>query len=120
MAGIRNIVAKGREILEVDFSNCKDAKMIDVLMDARKLLINGKKKQLVLALFNEKNFLTPKFMEHFRSDQREEAIAVIERQAIVGFNEVKRQIINGYNIIYNRNMQMFDTKEEAIDFLLNS
>ncbi len=117
MDGIRTIVIDGKEILEVDFTNNKEQKMIEVLMDARKLLINENKKQLVLALFNEKNYLTPKFMEHFRMDKREEAIAAIERQAIVGFDETKKQIIKGYNIIFNRDMKMFDTKEEAIEFL---
>jgi hypothetical protein len=118
MKGIRRIIAKGREILEVDFSNCKEQQMIDILMDARKILITENKKQLVLALFNEKNFLTPRFMEYFKFDQREEAIQVIERQAIVGFTETKKQIISGYNVLFNRDMKMFDTLDEAIDFLI--
>ncbi len=119
MDGIRNIIVQGKEILEVDFSNLKETQMIDLLMGARKILISENRKQLVLALFNEKNFLTPKFMDHFRMDKREEAIEVIERQAIVGFNETKRQIIEGYNILFNRSMKMFDSKEDAIDFLLH-
>ncbi len=83
-----------------------------------KYWISENKKQLVLALFNQKNFLTPRFMEHFKFDQREEAIKVIERQAIVGFTETKKQIIKGYNVLFNRDMKMFDTQEEAIDFLV--
>jgi len=119
MEGIRKVVLKGKEILEVNFSNSKETQMIDILMQARKLLISENKKQLVLALFNEKNFLTPKFMDHFRMNKREEAIAVIERQAIVGFNETKKKIIEGYNVTFNRDMRMFDTQEEAVDFLVN-
>jgi len=118
MGGIRTITVKEKEILEVDFSGFKEEKMIAVLMEARKILIEGKKKQLVLALFNERNYLTQRFMNSFRMDQREEAIQVIERQAIVGFDELKKQIIEGYNILFNRDMKMFDTREEALEFLL--
>lgn len=118
MEGIRTIWVNDREILEVDFSNRKEQGMIDVLMEARRILIAGGRKQLVLALFNNKNYLTPRFMEYFRMKQREEAIDVIERQAIVGFDETKKHIIKGYNIIYNRDMRMFDTRDEALAFLL--
>lgn len=119
MGSIKRVTLRGKEILEVDFSNSKEDQMIEILMEARRILISENKKQLVLALFNERNYLTPKFMDRFRMDQREEAIKVIEKQAIVGFNETKKQIIKGYNVIFNRDMKMFDTLEEAINFLVS-
>jgi hypothetical protein len=69
-----------------------------------------------MALFNEKNFLTPKFMRHFETDQRE-VVAFIAKQAVVGLTTPQKMIVKGYNIFQNRDIKSFDSEEEAMRFL---
>lgn len=92
--------------------------MIDLLIEFRTLLISNNKPQLILSIFNDRSYATPKFMQAFRTVKREEAIALIEKQAVVGLSDTKKLILKGYNFIFNRNIPSFDSTHAAIDYLL--
>ena len=92
--------------------------MIDLLIEFRTLLITNGTPQLILSIFNDRSYATPKFMQAFRTVKREEAIALIEKQAVVGLSDTKKLILKGYNFIFNRSIPAFDSTREAIDYLL--
>ena len=116
---LSTIVEAGQEIVVVDFSNCKEQQMIDLLSDFRKKVISGGKPVLALAIFNEHSYFTARFMRSFESDNRQEVIPFIRKQALVGISDTKRSIIMGYNQFYNRDIRIFDAKAEALAFLVS-
>lgn len=117
--GIKREIHDEKEIFIVDFSDCKEDEMIEMLIEFRNMLISTNKPQLALGIFNDKSFLTPRFMQVFRKEKRIEVTPFIKRQALVGLNETKKIILKGYNLFFNRNIQAFDSKELAIQFLIS-
>jgi hypothetical protein len=110
---------QGKEVLIIDFSNCKEEQMIETLTEARDKVIAEKIPRLMLAIFNEKSFITPKFLHHFNSYKREDVIPYILKQALIGLSEPKKIIVKGVNYLSNRSMKVFDAKSEAIDYLVS-
>src|SRR5688500_16850948 len=100
MKGISRENYYNKEIVVVDFSDCKEAQMIQLLIELRNNLIAGNKPELILAIFNEKSYATTGFMKVFRDEKREEATAFIRKQAIIGLSETKMIILKGYNFFF--------------------
>ncbi len=107
----------GQEILVIDFSNLKEEQMMKLISDSRKLLIQEKRPQKLLAIFNDKNYITTKVMRHFESDQKE-AIYFSVKQAVVGLTVTQKMILTGHNTIFNRSIKSFETQEDAMTYLL--
>ncbi len=118
MDPLRKIVQDGREILVIDFSNLQEEEMMKLLSVSRKLLIEENRMQKLLAIFNHKNYITAKVMRHFETDQIE-AIKFSEKLVCTGLSLTQKMILKGYNVIFNRDVKVFETQEEAIKFLLN-
>ena len=91
---------------------------MELISKARALLIREQRPQKVMAIFNNKNFITPTFMRHFETDQRE-AIVFIIKQTVVGLTMPQKMIVKGYNVFQNRDIKTFDVAEEAIRYLLD-
>ncbi len=91
--------------------------MMKLLTECRKQLIEEKRMQKLLAIFNEKNYITAKVLKHFETDQLE-AIQFSERLVCVGLSSTQKMILKGYNVIFNRYIKAFDKQEEALDYLL--
>ena len=107
-----------KEILIVDFSDCDENQMIALVDEASKILTANNKSQLLLSVYNDRAYATPKFMNAVRVDMAR-FIHLIEKQAIVGLNETKKIILTGFNLTFDRNVRAFDTREEAISFLID-
>ena len=118
MKPLRKIVQDGCEILVIDFSNLKEDQMITLLSDSRRLLIEEKRPQKLLAIFNHKNYITGKVLRHFETDQLE-AINYSAKLVVVGLSTTQKMILKGYNAIFNRAIKSFDTQEDAMRFLLD-
>jgi hypothetical protein len=119
MEPIRTIKHGNKKILVVDLSGCNESRMIEVISEFRQLLIEEAKPRLVLAILNQKNYLTPKFMRHLETEKRAEVTPYLGKQAIVGLNEVKKTILDGFNSFYDRNMKAFDSIDEALAYLID-
>ena len=102
----------------IDFSNLGEEQMMKLISDSRKLLIEEKRPQKLLAILNHKNYVTSKLMRHFETDQVE-AINYSEKLVVVGLSATQKLILKGYNIIFNRNVKPFETQEEAIKYLVD-
>lgn len=118
MGHISKIECDGKKILEIDYSNCKEAEMIALIRQAGNIGRTENRPFLVLSIVNEKNYLTPGFMKEVREIVNSN-LHFIEKQAIVGLTPTQKTILKGLNIFVQRNFKTFDTKEEAVRFLLN-
>lgn len=115
---LRTMTHGNKIVLILDYRGYKEAEMIDVIMHAKAKIKELNEPVLVLSVYNEKNFVTPKFMR-IVEEQSTEVIHLLDKQAIVGLTPVKKLILKGYNFLLKRNIQNFDTEESALDFLLN-
>jgi hypothetical protein len=105
-------------IIVLDYRNSKEHEMIDIVTQAKERILELKDPVKVLSIFNDKNFVTPKFMKA-AEEQSAQVMHLIDKQSIVGLTPVKKLILKGYNFLFKRNIQNFDTEQEALDFLLN-
>lgn len=118
-SGIKIEIHHDREILIIDFSGYKEDEMIKMLVEFRDIIISGNKPVLVLGIFSNKNFLTTRFMQAFRKVKRVESTPFIAKQAVIGLDENKRIIVKGFNAFFKRDIQSFDTKDRAIQYLIS-
>jgi hypothetical protein len=119
MDRIRIEVYKSKEILVIDVSDLKEEDMIKLLMQYRDKIIAEKSSRLILTIFNDKTFVTPKFMETVYRYRLAEVQSLLLKQAVIGLNQPKMMILKGYNLFLNRNLTPFNTKEEALDYLIS-
>jgi hypothetical protein len=115
MKEITKFIINDREILQIDYSNCDEDRMIGILSEARTMIRNENKPHRVLAIFNEKGSLTPKVMQYFNTDRLDSFL--LERQAAIGVPIQKKGIIKGHNILQGNDIRIFESREEAIDYL---
>jgi len=110
-------IAKGNtEIFVVDYSDCKESEMIEIVIEVKKQVISGKEPVCILSIYNDKSYVTAAFMRQVENETRE-ALPFIKKQAITGLNDTKRMILKGYNFLFRKNIQAFDTREQAFEFL---
>lgn len=91
--------------------------MVELLHEAKKMMLEKSLKCCLISVFNDKNFATPLFM------REAEKVAsnvdhLIQHQAIVGLNSTKKIILKGFNLLLNRDYKSFDSMEEALQHLL--
>ena len=118
MGSIRFEILKNKPVFIIDYTNSSESQMIETIKEAKRLIFQKNEPVLILAIFDDKIFITPNFMK-VAIHETKEVINLIEKQAIVGLSPVKKLILKGYNFTLNRNIQSYDTKEEALNFLLD-
>jgi len=117
MERIRKIYFKDKEILIVDYSDCKGEEMIKVFNEGKKLVLSENKRYLVLKIFNEKTFLSPDFMR-FLEKEISEIDQFIEKHAVIGISTIQGWIIKGMNLWMKRQIHIYDSMDEALEFLV--
>jgi hypothetical protein len=118
MSGVQKLMIGEKEILSIDYSNCKEAEMIALATELTELGLAENKMILVLAIYNDKNFVTPKVMRNLeRLTAR--IIHLVDKAAMVGLSPTKKVILKGYNLLFNRNFKAFNTRDEAIAYLID-
>ena len=115
---IERIEANSKVVYIIDYSDCKESEMIDLVIRLKHQIVEGGQSVVILSTFNDGCFATPKFMRHVEEETRE-ALHLIEKQAIVGLSETKKLILKGYNFLFRKNILVFDSKEAALEFLLD-
>jgi len=101
---IYTIVRNNKEILTIDFSDCDENQMVGLVGETVKILAAKNKPQLMLSIYNDKAYATPKFMNAVRAETAK-FIPLIEKQAMVGLNETKKIILEGFNLSIDRNVR---------------
>ncbi|MBL7858650.1 MAG: hypothetical protein JNM57_13260 [Cyclobacteriaceae bacterium] len=115
MKGLSKIEANGKEILFVDYSNKKEAEMIPLILESKKIIQSNRAGQLLLSDFTN-TYASPAFMNVLRREIMD-VLPLISKQAIIGLNEPKRWILKGFNLLLKTDYRAFDTKEEALAYL---
>ena len=115
---LKKIVHKNKEILIIDYSNCKEHAMIDLVTAARELIMKENKYVLLLSILNERTYATPKFVRHVEKELRA-AEPLIVKNAVTGISVVQQWIVKGINLWHKRKLHPFNSAEDALDFLVS-
>ncbi|MBX2968495.1 MAG: hypothetical protein KF803_03925 [Cyclobacteriaceae bacterium] len=118
MGGVRTIQESDKTILEIDYSGANEDGMIALISEAAEKGLTKNERVLVLALHNN-NYITPRFVQHAKS-VTQPVIHLIDKMAFVGLNTTQRIILMGYSIFFQKNFKSFPTREEALNYLLNT
>lgn len=118
MERIKKIVHKNKEILIIDYSNCKEPDMIELARAAKELILKENKKVLILNKLNDKTYATPKFIRFIEEGLREVEELVV-KNAVTGISTVQQWIVKGINLWYKNKLHPFNTVDEALDFLVS-
>lgn len=118
MGHVKKIVVDGQAILEIDYSDCHETAMKALVTEAVEIAQTENRPLLVLSCFNEKNYITPSFIRHVEKTVTP-VVHLIDKQAILGLSFTQKFILKGLNIFLQRNFNAFDTRDEAIRYLLD-
>ncbi len=118
MSGIQKLMIDGTEILSIDYSDCREHEIIALASELLELGLAENKPLRILSIYNDKNFITPKVMRHMEKVTKQ-GIHLIEKMAIIGLTPTKRIILRGYNLLFKRDFKTFDSREEAIAYLID-
>ncbi|HEX6892330.1 MAG TPA: hypothetical protein VF141_16600 [Chryseolinea sp.] len=114
---LRKVLHKNKEVLIIDYSNCKEAAMIELVTTASELVHKENKKVFLLSIFNDKTYVSPKFIRHVEKELKA-AEHLIVKNAITGISPVQRWIVKGINLWYTNQIHPLDSVDKALDFLV--
>jgi cytochrome oxidase Cu insertion factor (SCO1/SenC/PrrC family) len=109
---------KGEKILFIDYSKCKTIdEMLKLLNDVRREYEKSNESFLVLNDFTGAN-PSNDFVEQAKK-YKELFDDKTAKTAVIGIVGLKRLLLNGYNVFVTKKQVPFDTKEEALDYLVS-
>lgn len=116
MGEIRIIDVNKLSIIVIDYSNCKEREMIELVDRVRPLITEERSPILLLSNFHN-TYVTPAFMRH--AEKEVDAVKhLIVKSAFIGLNTPKKMILKGFNLFLNRDYRAFESEQEAIDYLV--
>ena len=109
---------KGKKILFVDYTNCAtiDA-MLHLLDDVVREYKKSTDKFLVVNDFTNAN-ASHEFV-NFANKHKELFDEKTEKTAVLGITGLKKLLLNGYNVFVKKKQVPFNTKEEALEYLVS-
>jgi hypothetical protein len=114
---IQKINYNGKTIIHVDFTGLKEQGMIDHVDKVVEILLAENKAQLLLYEYSKSNYATPKYMRHLE-EATKKVIPFVGKSVIVAeLNLPKRLILRAYNLVFNRDVRAFLTRDEALRYL---
>jgi hypothetical protein len=118
MSSIKKFQVYDKEIIVVDYANCKEVEMMELAQKATDLIKEDASSKLVLSRYSNM-FITPAAVRFFER----EAKAVqpfLAKNALIGLNTPKKMILKGFNLLMGTDFRAFDSEKEAIEFLTNA
>lgn len=109
----------GKLIYRIDYRDCSVKEMMTLLHELDQRVSQHDRSFYVLSLFNNASFTTAEFM---REAERVTAKHLLRLRNLAVAGELsiaKRLILQGYNLIFQRNFQTFEREEAALNFLEN-
>ena len=92
--------------------------MIALVSELAELVFAENKPIFLLSIFNDKSFVTPKVMRHFEN-RTKLLIHLIDKMTLIGLSPTKKVILKGYNLLFKKDFKIFDSREEAIAYLID-
>lgn len=108
----------GKEILKVNFNECKTKEEMLALVDKLLAEVNTSNKEMRVLSNYEGVFLGTDFMNKVKESAKK-INRPIEKSAVVGVDGMKRILMNAYNKVTGRKMVAFNSEQEALDFLVS-
>ncbi|MBS1489045.1 MAG: hypothetical protein JSS93_00790 [Bacteroidetes bacterium] len=118
MGRIEKLMIKEAEIIVIDYANCNQNEMVLLMKKAKELILTQNQPVLLLCVFNEGNHITPNFIRQLEIDYKEIEES-ISKNAVIGLSTIQKWILKGVNLWTKRKIEYFDTREEAIRFLIS-
>jgi hypothetical protein len=114
---IQRITHNGKTIIYADFQGLKEQAMMEQVNEIVQILINENKPQLMCYVYNKKNYATPAYMRHLEEATKKGKPYVDKSVIVAELNWPKRVILKAYNLLFDRNVMAFATRDEALNFL---
>jgi len=116
--GLSFLTHKGKRILFVDYTQCKNTnEMIKILEEVKKEYEKPGGQYLTLNDFTG-TYGSSEFM-NAASKHKELFDSKTIKTAVLGIYGIKKILLNGYNAFVKKKQMPFDTKEEALEYLVN-
>lgn len=117
MGRLEKFIVGKTEIIRIDYEDCDQAEMIDLVQKTKELILREGQPVVMLCQFHERNRLTPRFMRQLESDYKE-VENLITKNAVMGLSNIQRWILKGMNMWTKREIIHFESEEEAITYLI--
>lgn len=117
MPGISFIHVSGKEILVIDYSGCKTDRMLQIFDQAKAEVIAKGEPCRILTDFSN-TYITPDFLRH--AEREMQALKhLVTKNAFIGMSRPKRMILKGFALLMGKKeFEAFDTREQALEYLL--
>ena len=116
MVSIKEINKPDKYLFIVDYSDCKESEMIAGAKEVGRRIREKNKRVMILSIFNDRAYVTSRFMRVVEKENRDLS-HLIDKQAVVGLNRIKKMILKGFNLLLKRNVRNFGSVEDALKFL---
>jgi hypothetical protein len=118
MGSVSILNIDGKEVLVIDYSGCKEAEMMKLLNQLKALVYEVPEKKRLILSCHSNSYLTTSFLRHAET-KTNEALHHIDKLAFTGLDPVNKIILKGYALMFKRNFKVFNTREEALAYLLS-
>lgn len=116
--GVSFIYHKGKKIIYSDYSECKtQEETIELLEQTRRMYLSSNEKFLALNNFTGAP-ANNEFMEMAKKYAKEVFDERNLREACFGLTSIKKILLIAYNLVAKDKIVAFDTKEQALDYLV--
>ena len=116
---IHQVPFEGKSIFFVDYSQCADKwQMIQLLEDSAAYYRQSPVRLLSLSDFSDVRG-SSEFMNVAKRLNKEVIDDKTEKGAVLGVNGLKKVLLQGYNLIAKNKLVPFETKEEAMRYLVS-
>lgn len=110
---------KGKKILYVDLSESKSEKRsLELLEETKNAYLSANEKLLVL-VNTEDAYVNPVISSKMKEYGKQYFNDRAEKRAYLGVSGLKQLIMKAFSRIVGNNIRFFDSKEEALEYLVN-
>lgn len=116
---ISDISHQGKEVILVDYSDCKKKQeMLDLAIELTDCLLAKPDKHLLVLFDYTDAYLSSDFMKVAKEGRIKLYKTKTAKAAALGVTGIKKVLLKGYNALSKgEGIQMFDTKSQALDYL---
>ncbi|MBS1557334.1 MAG: hypothetical protein JST69_01300 [Bacteroidetes bacterium] len=115
---VKKIQVSGREIICIDYSQCKADKLIYVFNLAKEIVVNSGKECLLLNNL-DRTYITPPFLRHVEREMYP-LRHLVKKNAFINLTIPQRMILKAFALFMNtKDYLAFDTYDEAIRYLIS-
>lgn len=108
---------KGRNILHVDFKDIKDKRIVLENLDLMVAAYKESTEDIYLLLDVRGTFTDPEVMDKLKQNGKTTFKGKSKKRAVLGVTGIKAMLLKGYKLFTNTELSVFDTIEEAKEYL---